>query len=243
MIRIDKSGLSIPSILSVDGLVLVNKLKAMSVSDRMAHKFNSRVYGHKTVKDALRVLQNGKCCFCEAKVSHISHGDVEHFRPKAAWKAKEKQKLTKPGYYWLAYDFSNLYFSCQICNQLYKKNYFPLSDPAMRAQTHDDDLTLEDPLIVDPGNEDPAQHLMYHREIVVERNNSPKGRETISRTGLNRPEIVGDRFEYLSLMQTLAQVARGTSAEASQARAQFKTAGRFDKVYSTMIRENFPDLV
>ena len=45
-------------------------------------EFDSSVYGHKTVKKALIEAQHGKCCFCEAKVVHISYGDVEHFRPK-----------------------------------------------------------------------------------------------------------------------------------------------------------------
>jgi hypothetical protein len=43
------------------------------------------VYGAKSVKNKLIKAQLGKCVFCESKVAHIAYGDVEHFRPKAAY--------------------------------------------------------------------------------------------------------------------------------------------------------------
>lgn len=65
-------------------------------------EFKSSIYGHDSVKTALRTMQHGKCCFCEAKITHISYGDVEHYRPKGGHKQVESDKLTQPGYYWLA---------------------------------------------------------------------------------------------------------------------------------------------
>jgi len=91
--------------------------------------FNSDIYGAKSVKNKLKGVQRNKCCFCEARVAHVSHGDVEHFRPKGGFQQDEGDELIKPGYYWLAYDWSNLFLSCQICNQIHKKNLFPLADP------------------------------------------------------------------------------------------------------------------
>jgi hypothetical protein len=41
--------------------------------------FKADIYGHPQVKDSLLTLQNGKCCFCEAQINHVSYGDVEHF--------------------------------------------------------------------------------------------------------------------------------------------------------------------
>jgi hypothetical protein len=33
--------------------------------------FRSDIYGHSSVKQALVSAQHGKCCFCEAKITHI----------------------------------------------------------------------------------------------------------------------------------------------------------------------------
>lgn len=49
-------------------------------------EFDSAIYAHETVKQALLEAQHGKCAFCESKFAHISYGDVEHFRPKAGWR-------------------------------------------------------------------------------------------------------------------------------------------------------------
>jgi hypothetical protein len=135
MVRIDKTRVPVPAILGPGGKgqIATEILKTDYDNGIRSFRFSSKIYGHKTVKDALKKAQHDKCCFCEARVTHISHGDVEHFRPKAAFLAKDSRKFTKPGYYWLAYDLSNLYFSCQICNQSYKKNYFPIAEEANRA--------------------------------------------------------------------------------------------------------------
>ena len=245
MVRIDKSGVPIPQILAVGG-----KGHALTVQMEMDYdngirefKFSSKIYGHKSVKEALKILQKGKCCFCEAKVIHVSHGDVEHFRPKAGFNSKPKTKLTKPGYFWLAYDFFNLYFSCQMCNQSYKKNFFPIVDESKRARSHNDNLPNEESLIIHPEQDNPDDHLTFHKEVILAKNSSFKGAETIKRTGLDRKELDDNRLEYLKILETLAQVAKGNSPQATDAKAQFIEFGKPDSLYSLMIRSNFPDLV
>jgi hypothetical protein len=58
-----------------------------------------------------------KCAYCEAIVPAVAHGDVEHFRPKSL-------------YWWLAYCYDNYSFACQLCNQTYKNDNFPISASA-----------------------------------------------------------------------------------------------------------------
>jgi hypothetical protein len=44
-------------------------------ADPEAHRdfeFDGGIYGHRSVKDALREAQHGKCAFCESKIAHIS---------------------------------------------------------------------------------------------------------------------------------------------------------------------------
>ena len=40
-------------------------------------------YRHPDIKAALVAETNGKCAYCESKVLHIHHGDVEHIYPKS----------------------------------------------------------------------------------------------------------------------------------------------------------------
>jgi len=67
----------------------------------------------KPAKAALRRETHDKCAYCEASTAVTAHGDVEHFRPKSL-------------YWWLAYCYDNYLFSCQICNQSYKGDNFPV---------------------------------------------------------------------------------------------------------------------
>jgi len=73
----------------------------------------------KKAKDQLRAEASGKCAYCEAPTSLVAHGDVEHFRPKSR-------------YWWLAYCYDNYLFACQLCNQSFKKDHFPLADDTRR---------------------------------------------------------------------------------------------------------------
>ncbi|MGZ3456995.1 MAG: hypothetical protein ACXU86_00660 [Archangium sp.] len=68
-------------------------------SGKRSFEFDSGLYGHATVKQALLEAQHGKCAFCESKFVHIAYGDVEHFRPKAGWHQAEGEPLGRPGYY------------------------------------------------------------------------------------------------------------------------------------------------
>lgn len=246
MVSIDKTTVSVPAILAVGGKgqIATDKFKTDFDNGTDSFRFSSKIYGHKSVKEALKKVQHGKCCFCESKVAHISHGDVEHFRPKGGYNIKVKGKLIKPGYYWLAYDFFNLYFSCQICNQSYKKNLFPIADESVRANSHHDDHNLEDCLIIDPGREEPSLHLYFEQEVIMAKVGSTKGKETIKRTGLDRKKLEDHRLEHLIKLEILAKVARDPNNPIStEAALHFKELGKSQSVYSLMVCSNFPDLI
>jgi len=68
----------------------------------------------KSSKDQLKIESSGKCAYCEADTDVVAQGDVEHYRPKSI-------------YWWLAYTYDNYLFACQICNQIYKSDTFPIS--------------------------------------------------------------------------------------------------------------------
>lgn len=245
MVQIDKSAVLIPVILTGKGRggAALNALIHQAEGGSVAFSFDSGIYGHKSVKNLLRELQHGKCCFCEDYIAHVEHGDVEHFRPKGGFQINENQPLQTPGYYWLAYDFSNLFYCCQICNQVYKKNYFPLADESKRARSHKEELLQEDSLLIHPEFDDPTNFLTFVDEVIKPLNGSEKGAETIKRAGLDRPELEDDRFVYLKTLRILAAVARGNGPQASIAQQHFKDISKPATIYSAMVRANFPDLI
>ena len=101
---------------------------------RRRFDFERRIYAHEAVKQVLVAAQHGKCCFCEKMVG--CHGEIEHFRPKAAVQQKRGKPLMRPGYYWLAYEWTNLYLACGTCNSREKLNLFPLANPDARVRSH-----------------------------------------------------------------------------------------------------------
>lgn len=76
-------------------------LAAQSTADRRRARAK---YNHPQVKEALISETAGKCAYCESKLRHIQHGDIEHIRPKS----------DNPH---LAFSWENLTLACQICNQ------------------------------------------------------------------------------------------------------------------------------
>ncbi|MGL9619372.1 hypothetical protein QRQ56_15290 [Bradyrhizobium sp. U531] len=74
----------------------------------------------KSAKPKLRKDSADKCAYCEASTAIVAHGDVDHFRPKSL-------------YWWLAYNFDNFVYACQICNQSFKGDRFPVGKPRLKG--------------------------------------------------------------------------------------------------------------
>lgn len=159
-------------------------------------EIDKEIYGCVEVKEVLWQTQHHKCCFCEQEFER-KFSTVEHFRPKA--RADRGGGVIHGGYWWLAYDFENLYFACQNCNQA-KGDYFPLAHgsaplaPGQHPRTHP-----ESQMIVDPGCEEPTQHLTF--VWVTERGFQiaaldARGRETIVAAELDREDLTKLRMKY-----------------------------------------------
>lgn len=69
-------------------------------------------YRHPEIKAVLLEETAGKCAYCESKLQHIHHGDVEHMYPKSLDPAK-------------TFEWNNLTLACEVCNQN-KSNKDPL---------------------------------------------------------------------------------------------------------------------
>ena len=196
MIRIVKG--KPPRILTDKGQKLIDEMKLAFAQGERSFQFDSTVW--KAVKKNLMVAQYNKCCFCESSL-HAQHGDVEHLRPKGGWKQNDNDTLSEVGYYWLAYDWENLFLACQQCNQTFKKNFFPLENPADRAFNHTYDITTESHLIINPATDFPENHLIFIEQYA--KGKTPKGRETIKRTAIGEKLFEEDRertFRYVKLL-------------------------------------------
>lgn len=252
MIRIRKKATApIPTILQTNGKNAIAALIARynaGERDFESKDFENSIYGHEEVKAALILVQDYKCCFCESKIGHISYGDVEHFRPKAGW-IQDTEDLNKPGYYWLAYDWDNLLLSCQLCNQRHKKNFFPLLPGSPRALSHNDNVGNELSLFIHPANEEVETFITFKEEIPVSLKNNERGRETISKLGLDRELLSEQRRRTLSKIRMIYDLAKGypdtdpvlkEKAKDMVRQCQAEST-RDDTEYASMLRSFFRD--
>ncbi len=224
---------------------------------------DNKIYGDDTVKKQLIEDQNGKCCFCESKFLATSYGDVEHFRPKHAY--KKGRKLIYPAYYWLAYDWNNLMFSCEKCNRTFKKNEFPLLDEATRVKNHTEAANLpnEKHVLINPITENPESFIKFNQHIPIAINDNERGKKSIKIYGLDRTELNQDRREYLNFMKILEpylDIDENDKEEINKAteffgmpkqdiieliktaKQYFKNAAKKESKFAAMIRSNFPYL-
>lgn len=157
---------------------------------------NDDLYKGEGVKDRIMQDQHGKCIFCECRLNG-DYGPIEHFRPKRGYTLYPDNHLTTPGYYWLAYEWSNLLLSCSKCNTSYKKNLFLLVNENCR-DIENKNISSEEPLLINPSAENPARYIEFHQHIVAAKTDingeNPEGRYSIDLLKLNdRPDLVKNR--------------------------------------------------
>ena len=145
------------------------------------HTFNNNRW--KPAKKQLFAETGGKCAYCEAPTSPVTFGDVEHYRPKSI-------------YWWLAYCYDNYLASCQLCNQKFKKDSFPIQNGKMRGPAIRSNITdkfieskagtiapdplnevevdefirqheQERPLLLNPYFDDPVEYFAWRADDVL----------------------------------------------------------------------------
>lgn len=223
----------------------INERAGIAGTERESFTFRKAIYGHVTVKVALKNDQRQKCCYCEGHFAGHASGDVEHFRPKAFSQQTQAEERNYPGYYWLAYTWTNLYYSCEICNRVRKRNLFPLNDQTRRARRPSDVLEDEDPLLLDPGGErDPREHIRFIDN--VPRGITDVGKRTIEVLGLDRAELSRARLPFFKRLVTLRRLARLPDAAITtdelreirdDARAELQELTRPKSEYSAMAQD------
>ncbi|MCH8877405.1 MAG: hypothetical protein IIA89_11380 [Chloroflexi bacterium] len=149
--------------------------------------------------ETLRQYHHGKCCYCERKRDPKRESDVDHFRPKSG----VHEDSGHPGYWWLAYEWTNYLYACKTCNEApYKGSHFPIS--GTRAGSPDDDLTQENPVLINPVEENPEDFIDFVwsdvSDLLVKAvgvDERGRGTETIKIIGLNRRVLMEERADLL----------------------------------------------
>ena len=72
-----------PQVLVDNAATWTAELVSLAGNDRQVTRNVRERYGHPDIKSAVSRDSRGKCIYCESKVQHVTHGDIEHIRPKS----------------------------------------------------------------------------------------------------------------------------------------------------------------
>lgn len=167
--KIDK-----PEILEQKDVEWTNELIGKINNGEEVSKTLKERYRHPQIKEAVISETNGKCCYCESKVSHVYPGDIEHIKPKSIY----------PN---LTFEWNNLTFVCSKCNNK-KRDYY--------SQNGGVD-------IINPYAENPLNHLYCFGPMIMHINDSKVGEFTWKKLELNRMSLIERRKEKIESIQTL----------------------------------------
>lgn len=158
---------------------------------------------YKQCRDLLFAPYADKCAYCEGRLFAQSAGQVEHFRPKSGVRDLKNKVVTvgpkepHPGYWWLAYEPSNLLPACGMCNVYTRKaggkgERFPLPERGFVASKPGEEKR-ERPLLIHPGQEDPSGLFDIEFETGVLKARNTRGDVCIKVLGLNREALLEER--------------------------------------------------
>ena len=207
--------------------------------------FDRRIYID--FKPYLEDLFRGKCAFCESDLQAGGWGDVEHFRPKGQATSVDG-KVDVDHYFWLAYDWNNLYLSCQLCNMSRgKSGSFPVIGNRSRLPAE------ETALLLDPCRDQPERHLVFRGDGRVEPRQLSEellnryaglhpGEVTIRLFNLNRRALVTRRREKAEWVVAEVRLLLMTGPEKIRELLSDDT-GEFVALQRDIIREQAKHLI
>jgi uncharacterized protein (TIGR02646 family) len=191
-------------------------------------------------RDEIIKYQGRKCCYCEKP---IANGSLDHYRPKKGWQQNQGDALNRPGYYWLAYRWSNLLLSCSECNdQSQKGNLFPIDN--IRAINQSSNLNDEQAILINPYYENPNTYISFYKSKPISLH--PRGHQTIEILKLRtRPDISETRNDSynnykiaLKIASLPAPVGSISQDDIEQAKERIRIKVKKKEPFSGMILEN-----
>lgn len=178
---------ALPDILRKKGAAWTAELlNVLARNEKPSEAIKGR-YRHDEIKDALLEETHKKCAYCESKVRHITYGDIEHIVPKSRVPAK-------------AYEWENLTLACDVCNTNKGDEY--TDDP---AQSHE--------RLIDPYIDNPADHFLFLREVVMPRPDSMRAYATEDTIKLTRLDLLERRRERMAFLDGLVRAYQGAEPQ------------------------------
>lgn len=167
-----------------------------------------RNYKHERNKSALIASTNGKCMYCEAKISHVNYGHVEHIKPKAAQYFPH-----------LEFDWDNLGYVCDKCNVAKGSKYFAGCE------------------FINPYAEEPSDSLRPYGTFIFGNALSERAELTINELQLNRADLIERRDERIKSIHRAYLAAQRFENDAvrNSALDELKKEAMPDKEFSLVI--------
>ncbi len=183
----------------------------LTANDREQQRRAEKKYQHRQIKEYLVRMFHGKCAYCESKITHIDYGHIEHYRPKAHFPE-------------LAFEWTNLFLACGICNgTAHKGDQFPESAAGGP--------------FVNPCEDDPQDHFDFHFDTIAKLasvyGRTSRGEITERILGLNRPELRARRSNFVKKLYVIWHQAQNDP----EAEAIFREALEDSAEYAAFVRQ------
>lgn len=178
------------------------KAQGLEIPDSVANGYN-----HPEVKAVLKQETSDKCAYCESKVPHVDHGDIEHILSK-----RHREDLR--------FAFDNLTYSCAVCNNKkrdYHDEQLPLLNPYQDIP--DEHLAPFGPMVMRRHNSD--RGLITQRRLDLNRGELVERRQ--------------ERLEQVAML--MDQLARTTNSSIRNVlEEQIRQECRMDKEYTFVVK-------
>jgi uncharacterized protein (TIGR02646 family) len=125
----------------------------------------------------------GKCAYCESLITDDSFSYMDRFRPTSKSINFDGQQSPQH-YWWLAYEWTNIYMACFVCNKI-RGHRFPVKGRRAEEGARGEALRGERRLLLDPCEDHPETLLVFDERGMVA-SEDERGRVTIEVFGLNR---------------------------------------------------------
>jgi uncharacterized protein (TIGR02646 family) len=186
------------------------------------------------VVEALLEMTGDRCAYCETPIdSHTAV--VTHHRPPGN-AVGEDGSVSPDHYRWLEYTWANMLPACADCVRS-KGSRFPVRGARSDAPQP---WTSEDALLLDPGREDLAAHLLYQLDGTVA-GTTERGRVTIEVLALNRSSLVHRRARSIKPARSTGRPHTGGRPGAPGAPAPGGGRGPGDPT-ANLTRDAFPSM-
>ena len=136
-------------------------------------------YNRKTVRERLKTMYSGLCCYCESRIGDVAHSNIEHRKPKHYFPES-------------TFSWDNLHLACPKCN-------------TAKSDKWDSDNEILDAVSDCPM----SRHLTYDviGAAVTRTPITNRGAVTIDHADLNRHELVQTRRKmFLSAFDTVTKI-------------------------------------